>query len=283
MESHVLNTLSIENGNVDSAKTIRDIVMNLWEDTAHTLTSRVDHEHTGKCAEMSETHNMRNYAIPLPVLANAMTSEAEQRQAFLCELPELFAGRMQLDEVWQPILKRLLAVIPGADRGAFLICDRESNTLLLKAYVSSNGPVVSKEFARRAMLEGKGFIWRRSESPEEQAPEVHGETAMYMPLLWQGEVAGVMCIDSSQFGVRFTPDDLQLLATVAYWAAMAIANHRLQEDGRQQAKVLDRLMTNFSPNVRGRLLERARHGKLRPGGKSRKSPFCMPIFEDSPR
>jgi adenylate cyclase len=117
------------------------------------------------------------------------------------------------------------------------------------------------------MREGKGFIWRRSESVEDHAAEEHGETAMYMPLLWQGEVSGVICIDSSQLGARFTPDDLQLLATVAYWAAMAIANHRLQEDGRQQAKVLDRLLTNFSPNVRGKLLERARHGKLRPGGK----------------
>ena len=267
MESHVFTAQSTEYEAGYSGHAAREIVTQLWDETAHSLINRTSQTDHKESAGMLDMRNLRNYAIPLPVLARALTSETDRRHAFLCKLPELFAVETQIDDVWQPLLTRLIAVIPGADRGALLICDRESNALLLKAYVSSNGPMVSKEFAQRAMNEAQGFIWRRAEHAEGSALEEQGETAMYMPLCWQGHVSGVLCIDSSAPGTVFTTDDLQLLATVAYWAAMAIANHQLQEDSRQQAKVLDRLLTNFSPKVRGKLLERARHGKLRPGGK----------------
>jgi adenylate cyclase len=49
--------------------------------------------------------------------------------------------------------------------------------------------------------------------------------------------------------------------------ALAIANQELQATLKQNAEVLERLLTNFSPKVRTRLLQRAQLGRLRLGGE----------------
>jgi class 3 adenylate cyclase len=48
---------------------------------------------------------------------------------------------------------------------------------------------------------------------------------------------------------------------------MAVATQQIQEELRQNSTILSRLLTSFSPKIRARLLERARHGRLNPGGK----------------
>ncbi|MBI4328050.1 MAG: GAF domain-containing protein, partial [Chloroflexi bacterium] len=134
--------------------------------------------------------------------------------------------------------------------------------------VSAEEPAVSETLAGRALAESRGFIWRRQKEGDisRSVKQYHIETGMYAPLRWHDKSLGVICVDTPEMGADFAEDDLRLLMAVAQYAGVAVANHQLQDNLRQNSKLLERLLTNFSPKIREVLLERARRGRLKPGG-----------------
>src|SRR5437879_3619957 len=120
--------------------------------------------------------------------------------------------------------------------------------------------------ARRAVEERQGFVWQRGET-NLTISQQDIASGMYAPLLWKGEALGVMCMDNCRTCSAFGGDDLRLLLAVANYAAMAVATQQLQEDLRRNAALLERLLTNFSPRIRKKLLDKAQHGRLRLGGE----------------
>lgn len=101
-------------------------------------------------------------------------------------------------------------------------------------------------------------------------------SGMYAPLRWQDKVYGVICVDSPVVTDRFEEDDLQFLIALGQYAAMALADQEMRGEMVRKAKLVDRLMANFSPKLRAVLVGLARLGKLRPDGiKSEVTvPFC---------
>ncbi|HZL13146.1 MAG TPA: adenylate/guanylate cyclase domain-containing protein, partial [Verrucomicrobiae bacterium] len=160
-------------------------------------------------------------------------------------------------------------LIPGAKRGTLLLGGEKSETLVLAAFVSDSEPAVSETLARRALAEKRGFIWRQNfqGDPGLSIQRHHIASGMYAPLICRGETLGVICVDSPSRDSIFSEDDLRLLLAVANFAATTVANHQLQQSLRDNAKLLERLLTNFSPQLRATLLEKARLGRLRPGGE----------------
>jgi adenylate cyclase len=200
--------------------------------------------------------------------AIAVATPAEQRLALLLELPECFSGQPRVEALLQLIMDRVVSVIPNARRGALLLRDPRQDTLLLKAYVSPDEPAVSETLARRALSERRAFLWHSTGAADtsqsvRQHQILHG---MYAPLEWRGEVFGVICVDNSVAADSFEERDLEFLLTIARYAAMAFSEQRQKTDSEQYARLTDRLLANFSTQVRTRLLEQARQGKLRPGG-----------------
>jgi len=216
--------------------------------------------------------------------ADANTAE---RLALLYELPLGLAAETRLDALLQTIVERLLQVVPGAGRGALLLSDPATGKLRLKAHTPPDKPAgPSTTLARRAMDLRQPFIWPANPPSQEAEepippPSIVGfpiECAIYAPLLWQDRVLGVVDVDNFATGATFSSDDLRLLAAVANYAAMAVAHHQLRLDLRQNIKLLERLLTSFSPKIREKLLVEARHGRLRPGGeKSEVTLLCSDI------
>lgn len=198
-----------------------------------------------------------------PAGAGAET-ETARRLAWLYELPLQFGEETDLDGLLQTIVERLVAIMPSATRGALLERDR-SGRLLLKAQVPDGDPFVSRTLARRALDARQAFIWRRGGDVTVTSAEL--ASGMYVPLVWKGEPLGVIAVDNCESCAAFSPDDLRLMTAVAHQAAMAIAQHRTQEELRRHTVLLERLLTNFSSRVRERLLEEARGGRLRLGGQ----------------
>jgi adenylate cyclase len=194
----------------------------------------------------------------------------EHRLSMLCDLPLQFAQETSLDALLSLVVQRVVYFIPAAKRGAVLLRRNEAEPLLLKAFVSNDEPAVSETLARRALAEGRAVIWRRETDPDPtlSIKQLHMETGMYAPLLWQRRPLGVLCVDSPEPGAIFTDEDLRFLMSVSQYAAAAIANYQLQDELRQNAQLLERLLTNFSPKLRGVLLARARLGRLRLGGEN---------------
>ena len=187
--------------------------------------------------------------------------------ALLYELPLRFGEETELDALFQTIIERLVAIIPAASRGALLLEDSESGALLLKAHVPAGRPSVSMTLASRAMERREGFIWREGLDPSQSQFLNQIKTGMYVPLMWKGRTLGAVCVDNSEGRALFTTEDLRLMLAVAHYAAMASMQTLLQNDLRRNAALLGRLLANFSPKIRDKLLSRAARGRLRPGGE----------------
>ncbi|MBV8088694.1 MAG: FHA domain-containing protein, partial [Alphaproteobacteria bacterium] len=204
---------------------------------------------------------------PLFAAGTPFDPNRAQGLALLYELPLQFAEETELDALFQKIIERLVEIIPAASRGALLLEDEASGELLLKAHIPAGQPAVSMSLASRAITRRQGFIWRQGADPSQSQLLSRSKAGMYVPLIWKGRAIGVACVDNSDGGTLFTIDDLRLMSAVAHYAAMAAMQNQLQNELRRNAALLSRLLTNFSPKLRDRLLSRAAHGRLRLGGE----------------
>jgi pSer/pThr/pTyr-binding forkhead associated (FHA) protein len=161
-------------------------------------------------------------------LAQPANTEVSRRQAMVQELPVEFRASARFDALLQTIIKRAVEIIPGAERGTLLLQKKNSETLLVGAFVSDQEPVVSETLARRALSEQKAFIWRRGfEGDPAQSVRRHRiESGMYAPLLRQGRTLGVISVDNPVRDSAFGDNDLRLLLAIANEAAVAVANHQ---------------------------------------------------------
>lgn len=200
--------------------------------------------------------------------AVTLDTAREQSLALLCDLPLQFAHASSLDALLEMVVQQAVKLVPAAKRGAILLRGADQDALLLKAFVSEKEPSVSLTLAERTLAERRAILWRR-ETEADLTPSMRRlqiETGIYVPLLWQDQPLGVLCLDTPEPSAVFGNDDLRLVISVAQYAAVAVANHQLQQALSQNARLLERLLANFSPKLRDVLLERARQGRLRPGG-----------------
>lgn len=205
--------------------------------------------------------------------------DAIERLAALSELPWESGTRGPLDSMLQKAVDLLLRIVGKGERGVILVRDKKDNELLLKACGPPGAvPMISMTSAKRAIGDRKGFIWKRGEDLTLSQKESNVESGMYVPLVVNGQAIGVICLDCFCPQQVFGRDDLLLVTSFAHQLALAIANHELQLTLKQNADVLERLLTNFSPKVRTHLLQRAQMGRLRLGGeKSVVSVLCADI------
>ena len=191
-----------------------------------------------------------------------------EKLAALSELTWECGTRGQLDAMLQKAVDQLLGILGKGERGVILVRDAKDNELLLKACGPAGAlPMISMTSAKRAIAQKKGFIWRRGEDLTLSQKQSNVETGMYVPLVVNGQSIGVICLDCFCPKQDFGRDDLLLVTSFAHQLALAIANQELQVTLQQNADVLERLLTNFSPKVRTRLLQRAQVGRLRLGGE----------------
>jgi adenylate cyclase len=214
-----------------------------------------------------EIGQMLDAALPVQPIHDA-TADIRKRLKLFYDLPLEFAQEARLDTALRGILERIAAVVPGAARGALFLRNPGSDELLLCAHVPRGNPAISFELARRAMDKQQAFTWNQGE--DDASPSIRMQniaSAMYAPLLWKGKALGILCVDNCKTCGAFTSHDLELITAVAQLTGIAVAVHQTQEDLRETAVLLSRLLTSFSPRIRTRLLEKARRGNLRPGGE----------------
>lgn len=249
---------------VPSKRNKMNLVAQFWETTDQPL---MREQRLETPSSQDDSAALTSYALPGFMLAEMMHSERIPRLEVVFNLLKLLGTERKVNDVLQTVVEQLVHAIPGATRGVLVLHDGQNDTLLLQAYISANGPSIDKTLVQQVIRERKGVIWQNPEKKEEGEDSRSIEAAMYAPLLWQDHVSGVICVDTPLPGTRFIAEDLQFLSAVAQCLAMAMMNQQLQETLREKAKVLERVLASFSPKVGQKLIERARHGKLRPDGK----------------
>ena len=190
---------------------------------------------------------------------------AVRHERLLHELLLQVGANIALDKLLQFAVERLVAAVPAAERSALLIKDSTTGEWLLKAHCPDCEPAISTTLAEHAVTCGGGFIWKRGKDLDISVSEI--ASGIYAPLVWRGETYGVVCVDNFRSSRPFGEDDLKLVVAAAQHVALVIANYRLRDDLRRNAALVERLLTNFSPAVRKKLLEKARLGRLRLGGE----------------
>ena len=220
----------------------------------------------GLSGDITLTLDARGSLLPE---AEQTGEEMKSRLAMLYDLPLQLGAETRLDAALQTIVQRLVDAIPRATSGALLVRDVPTGQLLLKAHVPLESPEVSLSQARDAMERRQAFVWCRTTDPDVTITPLarKAQSAMYAPILWKNEAVGVLCAVSHRSLNAFSPVDLRLLLALAQHAALIIVQHRMQEELRANANLMTRLMTNFSPKVRDRLLSSARVGRMRLGGQ----------------
>lgn len=212
-----------------------------------------------------------------PLYFDTSREDAQAKLARLYEVPLELAGAPDLKSLCQQVLVCLTQLIPAARRGALLVLDKETNKLALRAGMPAENPPVSRTLIKRAVSEGRAFVWNQgAEADVTSSMREHGiSCGMYCPMFWQDEVVGVLCVDNPDFGDAFTDEDFRLFIAVAHYTSATVVSHLLKQDLREYATVLERLMTNFSPKLRLKLVARARHSALTTGGEKSQITMLM--------
>jgi len=216
-----------------------------------------------------EISGRRDSIMPSTIQLPGATGEMQDRLQLLYDLPLELAHSLSDDSLFGRILNGVVRIIPGAERGALLVLDRLSTKLELRASIPEDSPPISRTLVRRAAAEGQGFIWSRSENtdPSMSITSIGMQTGMYCPLMWQGDVLGVICVDNPRRRQAFSVQDLDFLIAVAHYAAAAVSNRILQNDLQHYIETQRCLLTNFSPSLRDKIVDQARTGNLKAGGE----------------
>jgi adenylate cyclase len=198
--------------------------------------------------------------------------------ATLCELAWEAGASGSVGALLQSLIERILSFIPRATHGAILILDPLTGDLDLKAHAPRGNVSLSRSSAQQALDEKKAFIWQRRQDLSKTQFESQLESGVYAPIIADGKSFGVICLNTKSAASRLTQEDLFLAASLGHQIGLVLANRNLKAEIAEKISVLERMMTNFSPQVRTHLIQRAQEGRLKLGGhRSNVSILCADI------
>lgn len=130
--------------------------------------------------------------------------------------------------------------------------------LILKAFrPEGRPPTCSLTLARHVVERKTGCLWHEA-APEGLDPSVSlvqsgVRSAMYVPLIWKGDILGVLYMDADSPMALFDHEDLRLLQIIGAQAAMFIKTLSLQHVLQREAMVKARLLAQFPRAIAERL------------------------------
>lgn len=168
----------------------------------------------------------------------------------ILEISRQLGSVLELDDVLPVLLKTLLKLFPQADSGFVLLRGAESDDLLLRASIAryegdDESVPVSRTIVREAIRTGRAILSADARDDErfeasQSLASLRIRTVMCAPLFDPDATAiGVIQLSSRDLGRAFNEEDLDLLASVSWQAALAVENARLHENLLRQ-RDLDR-------------------------------------------
>jgi len=190
----------------------------------------------------------------------------------LIEISQKLGRAVAMNDVLPKVLDSLLAIFPQADRGVLVLRDAASGKLIPRALKHRRPELLDMVRISRTIVQGvmagKEAILSADASSDarfkasESIVDFHIRSVMCAPLITsQGEVTGVIQIDTADQRNRFNRDDLEVLASVACQAAIAVENAELHEMAIRDQKrsrelevahdVLRGFLPSSSPQIKG--------------------------------
>ena len=177
-----------------------------------------------------------------------LTKEEQSIKNFqlLIESIQAFSSNEDLDLVLENVIEGVLKIIPGHNVAIFQ--KNERGILTLKIHRQRKGVqeefLYSKSIIRKTAQEKQAVLivdTSQSEKFKAEASIVDYDirSAMCAPLLYHGELIGIIYMDTHGIVKQFDENSLQLLSGVSSAAAAAIYNSLILDKVKQQAKRLE--------------------------------------------
>lgn len=179
------------------------------------------------------------------------------------EVVRALGGAFDLDERLSHALAGLLAALPRAERG-FVATAEADGSFPLRSYRKVGGavgrpPVLSRTIVEEVLRKGRAllikdvFVDERFKDRESLSATIR--TAVCAPLLGRdGAPIGMVQLDGASPNVRFSEEDLDLLAALAVPIAAAVENDRLlreQASWAAAAEIQRALLPRSRPEIAG--------------------------------
>lgn len=191
----------------------------------------------------------------------------ETKLRAILEISTNLARMLELDRVLPKILESLFKIFPQADRGFVVLKDAKSGQLVVKAMETRNpegveGARLSRTILNQAMKDAKAILSAdagedRRFSHSESVAGLQIRSLMCAPLVGHDGVSlGVIQIDTLDVRQQFSQDDLDVLASVAAQAALAVDNATLhasvlkQRDFERELEFATQVQLGFLPTER---------------------------------
>ncbi|HEY2827482.1 MAG TPA: SpoIIE family protein phosphatase [Pirellulales bacterium] len=186
--------------------------------------------------DLSDTHDTARLAV-----------KPETKLRALIEITQNLSRATALDDILPKVLDSLFNIFSQADRGFVVLCTPEGR-LIPKAFKQRQGKeeegarmsrtIINEVIKQRqAVLSADAATDARFELSQSIA-DFRIRSMMCAPLVTgEGNVLGVIQIDTLDQRARFNNEDLDVLASVASQGAFAIDNAQLHEQQLQQQKV----------------------------------------------
>ncbi len=190
----------------------------------------------------------------------------------LMEISMNLGRALGMHDVLPKVLDSLFSIFPHGDRGVIVLRDGPTGKLIPRAHKHRRPELVDTVRISRTLvksvMESKEAILSADASSDkrfaasESIVDFHIRSVMCAPLVTsRGDVSGVIQIDTSDQRNRFTRDDLEVLASVACQAAIAVENAELHEtavrDQRRSRElevahdVMRRFLPQSPPKIEG--------------------------------
>ncbi len=194
------------------------------------------------------------------------TASPEAKLEALLEIARSLGRSLSLDQVLPQVLNSLFKVFLQADRGSIILKDDHDNLIprWTKVRRESSGEMIriSKTIVNEVMTSKQAILSADAASDErfdmsESIADFHIRSLICAPLIdADGDVFGVIQIDTKDQRKRFRQEDLEVLGSVAVQAATAIDNAQLheqmvrQKELERELKLARDVQTGFLPKRR---------------------------------
>lgn len=194
---------------------------------------------------------------------NEISSMADLRRDYeklrvAAELSAEAVGVFDLNTLLQLILDKAFAIF-NADRGAILLRDEETDTMTVKLALTRDKRPLHNYKISETLLEEviheKNAVLSRDALQDNRFSSSHSivcdniRSTMCVPLMYEGEVKGLINLDTQIATGAFKEKDLQILTGFARQASLNIQRNRLINAMKRQAIVQDNLRRIIPPHL----------------------------------
>jgi two-component system NtrC family sensor kinase len=172
----------------------------------------------------------------------------------LTRLARTVTCTLDVDTVLMAVVEAAVE-LTGSEEGSLLLIDKETGELYMRA--SRN---FQEEFARTFRLAVKdslaGSVIRSGQpilldenTPQKIKTTYLVQSLMYVPLIVNGQVFGILGVDNRQNRLPFTEHHVKLITALAEFAVIALENSRLFTETNAERKKLETILTEVRDGV----------------------------------